>query len=292
MAIKKICIGSANFGMKYGLNNKIPLSNKEIIEIFKFLKKEKKIYIDTAANYKNSESIIGKNFSRKFKIITKIKKIPKEIKDVDLWLKNEIKVSCKKLKVKKIYGLLIHDTKDLKNKTIAKKIYRTFDNLKKSKIVDKVGLSIYDPNELDLHLKDYNFEIIQAPLNVFDRRIVNSGWLDKINKMGIEFFARSIFLQGLLIKDINKLDKFFLPYLKKFKKFELWTKKLNISKIEACIRFVNSFKEVDKVIIGVNSKAQFLENYKLIKKPKIDVPTSIQIHSGKILDPRLWKKSD
>ena len=74
---------------------------------------------------------------------------------------------------------MVHDTQDLKNKKKAKKIYKTFDILKKSKIIEKIGLSIYNPNELDLYLKNYNFEIVQAPLNIFDRRIINSGWLKK-----------------------------------------------------------------------------------------------------------------
>ena len=290
MTFNKICIGSANFGMEYGLNKKSPLLKKDIKEIFEFLKKENTIYIDTAANYKNSEIIIGKYSTKKFKIITKIKKIPKGVNDLEKWLKNEIYTSCKKLRVNKIYGLLVHDTQDLKNKKKAKKIYKTFDILKKSKIIEKIGLSIYNPNELDLYLKNYNFEIVQAPLNIFDRRIINSGWLKKINEKGIEFFARSIFLQGLLIKDINKIDKFFSPYKKKFEKFENWTQKLNISKVEACIRFVNSYREVDKVIVGINNRMHFFENYKFLKKDKLIVPNSLEIKSGKILNPKLWKK--
>lgn len=290
MTFNKICIGSANFGMEYGLDKKSPLLKKDIKEIFEFLKKENTIYIDTAANYKNSEIIIGKYSTKKFKIITKIKKIPKGVNDLEKWLKNEIYISCKKLRVNKIYGLLVHDTQDLKNKKKAKKIYKTFDILKKSKIIEKIGLSIYNPNELDLYLKNYNFEIVQAPLNIFDRRIINSGWLKKINEKGIEFFARSIFLQGLLIKDINKIDKFFSPYKKKFEKFEIWTQKLNISKVEACIRFVNSYREVDKVIVGINNKMHFFENYKFLKKDKLIVPNSLEIKSGKILNPKLWKK--
>ena len=290
MAVKKICIGAANFGMEYGLNKKSPLSKKDVKEIFEFLKKERNIYIDTAANYKNSETIIGKYSNEKFKIITKINKIPRKVNNLEKWLKNQINTSCRKLNVKKIYGLLIHDTKDLRNKKKAKKIYKVFDILKKSKIIEKIGLSIYNPNELDLYLKNYNFEIVQAPLNIFDRRMINSGWLKKMNKKGVQFFARSIFLQGLLIKDIDKLDKFFLPYRKKFQKFDIWTQKLNISKVEACIRFVNSVKEVDKVIIGINSKQQFVENYNFMKKPKLIVPNSLEIKSGKILNPKLWKK--
>ena len=55
---KKIIIGSANFGGRYGVSNKkISISNLE--KIFKYLKKHKLDTIDTATNYKNSEKVIG-----------------------------------------------------------------------------------------------------------------------------------------------------------------------------------------------------------------------------------------
>ena len=51
---KKIIIGSANFGDKYGINNKkISFSNLE--KIFRYLKKNQLNTIDTANDYKNSE---------------------------------------------------------------------------------------------------------------------------------------------------------------------------------------------------------------------------------------------
>ena len=90
MKVKKICIGSANFGMEYGLNKKSPLSKKDVKEIFEFLKKERNIYIDTAANYKNSETIIGKYSNEKFRIITKINRFPRKINNLEKWLKNHI----------------------------------------------------------------------------------------------------------------------------------------------------------------------------------------------------------
>ena len=61
-------------------------------------------------------------------------------------------------------------------------------------------MSIYNPNELDLYLKNYNFEIVQAPLNIFDRRIINSGWLKKINEKGIEFFCEINFFTRFINK--------------------------------------------------------------------------------------------
>ena len=45
----------------------------------------------------------------------------------------------------------------------------------------------------------YDFDVIQCPYNILDRRIISSGWYDKLKKKGIEIHVRSIFLQGLLV---------------------------------------------------------------------------------------------
>ena len=67
-----------------------------------------------------------------------------------------------------------------------------------------------NPVELDKYFNYYNFEVVQFPLNIFDRRIIDSGWLDKLKKKGVELHARSIFLQGLLLLDKKDLPKKFL----------------------------------------------------------------------------------
>ena len=67
-------IGSANFGIKYGLNSSRSIRKSEIKKIFKYLNSSKKKYfIDTSPNYGNAECLIGKNIREKknFKIITK-----------------------------------------------------------------------------------------------------------------------------------------------------------------------------------------------------------------------------
>ncbi len=104
--LKKICIGSANFGSHYGYKN-LRINKKEILKIFKVLKKKKISYIDTAINYKNSEKVIGK-YNRNFQIITKIPHVPKIEKDPKKWIEKKISESLKNLKSKKLYGVLFH----------------------------------------------------------------------------------------------------------------------------------------------------------------------------------------
>ena len=174
-------MGSANFGLDYGIKKK-PIKIITIKKILSYAKKRKIGFIDTAINYKDSEKKIGLANKYNLKIITKLPNIPKATVNVEEWVINKIKDSCKKLKTDRLYGILIHNTSELKNKKKSKKIYKAFDYLLKKKIVKKIGLSIYDPKELDLFFKDYNFKLVQVPINIFDRRLILSGWGKKLIK--------------------------------------------------------------------------------------------------------------
>ena len=45
--------------------------------------------------------------------------------------------------------------------------------------------------------------------------------------------------------------------------FDQWTKK--ISKLEASIRFIKSYKEIDLIIFGIRNLNQLKEIYKIMK---------------------------
>ena len=284
----KICIGSANFGLRYGLKNKKTLSDEVIKKIFRFANKNNINFIDTAISYKKSEVRIGYSNQKNLNIITKISKIPNNITNIKKWIIDNTILSCRRLNVTRLYGLLIHNTKDLKNKKKSKEIYKAFDYLIRKKVVKKIGLSIYEPRELDLYFKDYDFKIVQTPINIFDRRIFTSGWLKKLKKKNIEIHARSIFLKGLLLKNSNKINDTFLKWEKKFIFFEKWTKKNNLSKLEACIRYLKNFKEIDKVIFGINDEKELRENLCFLEKKKLNIPNYLSIKSGNILNPKKW----
>ena len=207
--ISSVCLGSANFGTGYGINKKRAIKKKEIEIILNYAKRNNINFLDTAINYKNSEKTIGLINKYNFKIITKLPKIPKKIINVEKWIINKVIKSCKKLKVKNLYGILVHYTSELEDKKKSKKIYRAFDYLLKKKIVKKIGLSIYDPRELDLFFKEYDYQIVQAPVNIFDRRLISSGWGKKLSKKKDRNICKINFFKGSFIKGLEKNSRAF-----------------------------------------------------------------------------------
>jgi len=73
--INKVAIGTAQFGYDYGIANKEgKIKSSKIINILKYVKKNKIKYLDTSNAYGKSEKEIGNFYYKtgfKFKVITK-----------------------------------------------------------------------------------------------------------------------------------------------------------------------------------------------------------------------------
>ena len=162
MLKSKICLGTANFEKKYGIkNNKIDFS--EITKILKFASKQKIYEIDTATSYNNLNIINRTKISLKnFKINTKISlsDIKKyKIKNSEIYFKNILKKSD----FKKFNIISLHNFLDLKS-TKGKRLYKNLINLREKGIARKIGISLYNINEIDylvkkiLYLMCYNFQ--------------------------------------------------------------------------------------------------------------------------------------
>lgn len=281
----KLVLGSANLGTNYGLfKNKISL--KEFKKIEKLVLLSKINFIDTATSYVNSEKIIGDSKLKNLNIITKIKLPNKKNTYIKNWALKEISKSLNKLKIKKIYGILIHNHKDLLGK-YGREYLLSLQDLKRKKIVKKIGISIYNTEEIK---KIWNFwkpDIIQVPINPIDNRILDSGWINILKKFKVKIFARSIFLQGLLINEHSflKINKNHKSLLNKFKN---WCCKNNISLIKGCLNFVRQFKKIDYLVVGYNNYDQLREIIDIFKKKNITIPRKFSTNEIDLIDPRKW----
>ncbi len=285
---KKLSIGTAQIGFNYGAFNKgkrMPLN--EIKKIIYQLNKKKIINIDTASDYKKSESVLGKFNLKKINVTTKISF--KDVKNIEVYSKNKINDSLKKLKIKKIYGVLIHDFDLLKASQLSK-IFKSLSILKKKGLISKIGISVYNVDNLIKILPIYkSISIVQLSYNVFDRRLENKTLKLLLKKNKIEIHARSIFLQGVLLQDPK-----FLPI--KFKKWKNilndWHKflqKNNYKALYYCLHFALINKDAKYLVCGIDNFEQLNEilNYKPPKKyKKYQFKRSKNIIS--LINPSLW----
>tara|TARA_Y100000590_G_scaffold328379_1_gene372918 strand:- start:2350 stop:3237 length:888 start_codon:yes stop_codon:yes gene_type:complete len=288
--IKKLSIGSAQLDTNYGLGSN-SLTIYEFEKILEIANKMKINNLDTASDYLNSENIIGKlKISKRFKITTKLEKfdkIKKLEKKIDS-LEKSIYFSLRNLKRKSIDSLLFHESKSLLKKN-GDKIYKKLMDFKSNKIINKIGISIYNIKEFDCLIRNYDFDIVQIPLNVFNQNFFLNNNLKKIKKRKIKIEVRSVFLQGLIIN--NKwIEKYFFQIKNKIKQLDKLSDRYNLNRIELCLNFIANIKEIDKIIIGVNNLNHFNQIINSqYKKINLNDFKSLSIKDKKIIDPRNWK---
>jgi len=183
---------------------------------------------------------------------------------------------------------LIHDYKDLLG-IRGKKYLEYLYDLKKKKIIHKIGVSIYSKNDLKKIWSFWRPEIVQFPLNVLDQRFLKSRWIATLKKFKTLIFVRSCFLQGLLLSDHRSNSKF-QKFYKILDKFSNWCKLNDISRLQACVDFIKIKKNIDYLVVGFNNYSQFKEILKSFKNKKIiKIPNIFTTNKLNLIDPRLWK---
>jgi len=252
----KLCLGSANFGSRYGLDNK-KINMKDLSKIINIARTSKLINIDTSFEYFNSHYSLKKIINKKMKINTKIF-LNKN--SGFLAIKKKI-INFNKNSPSKIYSLLLHDQND----ALQIKKIKLLKKLKAEGIINKIGVSIYDLSVLKNILKLWTPDIIQVPVNPFNRDFLSKNLLMKIKRKKIIVFARSIFLQGILVKEYSFLANKFKKDLEDWFNF---CKSKSIHPVKACLDFCKSVKEIDFLIIGVQDPEELKKIIKYFKQPK------------------------
>ena len=284
---KKIGIGTIQFSSNYGIANKSgQVSIKEIKKIKQLAKKNDIRILDTASAYGNCEKILGNINFGEFDVITKLP-VTNPGKNPKKWVLRNIKISLKKLRIKQLYAVHVHNTNYLFDKH-GPQIYKGLIEAKKRGLVKKIGVSTYTIPELKKIISKYKIDIVLLPFNVFDQRTLKSKILEKLKKNEIEIHARSTFLQGLLLLSEKKIPKKFIKWKKLFKNWENLVKEKRIDKFKLCLRYSLSNPYIDKVIVGMDSSKHFEQiiksvGYIDINTKKVDASNEINL-----INPAKW----
>ena len=280
---KKIIIGTAQFSKNYGIVKK---KNQNPYKFINLVKKYKLKAFDTSVNYKGSINLIETNTKDSNLIIKLSTRNYNGIIPI-LKFKKQVNLISKKIKKNKIYSFMIHDFSLSYCKKINNHINFLIEFCKENKI--RFGFSIYKLSEFN-YIKKYDFNILQVPINVFNREFLNYKFIRFVKSKKIEIHARSIFLQGMLLSDVSRVPKKF-KYLKKpLTYFESWIKMREISKLYACLKYILSFSIIDKIVLGTNNYLQFKQTIETIEKinGKLNIPKQLKNISHNQLNPKNW----
>lgn len=284
--MNRIVLGGAQLGLPYGiLNGGETLSREEVARILDTAAAHGIDAIDTAIAYGQSESVIGETAQNRFKIISKLPPIPLDVSNVSQWVRTQVDASLSRLKCTSLDALLLHRSQDLTDAHGAE-LYAAINSLKVEKIIQRFGVSIYTPDELNGIIETFDIDVVQAPLNVFDRRIL--GVIDQLTALNIEVHVRSVFLQGVLIAKPENRPQRFQPWSDHFARFDEWVLSSGVSAMACCLGFALQQSGVAKLVIGTTSPESLTEIMTSIPNMKLEVPADLQSSSEQLIDPRVW----
>ncbi|MBI5698789.1 aldo/keto reductase [Candidatus Saganbacteria bacterium] len=266
--MNKLALGTAQFGMDYGINNRRgKVSQREAFEILDLALANGIDTLDTAAGYGESENVLGqylKQSQNSFKVISKLPD------GAASDLAGTVNASLEKLNITSFYGYLFHNFKTYQEDPGS---LDSLKALKKEGKIGKIGFSLYHPGDLDLILENgLACDLVQVPYSVLDQRF--APYFQRLNDRKIEVHVRSVFLQGLLFKPASELNGYFSSVKEKIAALRRLAEGARIPLASMLLDFALANRSIDRVVVGVDSldnlkelvaAAQYLDSFAAIK---------------------------
>ena len=280
---QKIILGTVQFGMAYGINNLSGVPDKnELTLILGEAYKQGIDILDTAFAYGNAETRIGEiDDCHNFKIISKFSK-GKDLED-------QLLTSLSRLGRESIYGYLSHNADYLISNP---GLWEILLKAKEKNQVQKIGFSLYTTAQLEQLLKmGMTPDLVQLPYSLLDRKFEN--YFNELKSIGTEIHVRSVFLQGLYFRDMDKLPEKLIPIKPSLERIQLVCKEHSLSIGSLALNFVALNKYIDKVVVGVECVSQLIENLKMVtswqgNETAFSQIKNINIPQKELLNPANW----
>jgi len=282
---EKMVLGTAQFGMDYGIANVSGKPSKqEVFNILELAWERGVRRFDTAPGY-GSEDLLGEfiannGMENEAIVLTKLSGL-KEGDDYKSVIKSSLESSLKKLGCK-IEVLFFHDPKDsellMNNPSFFKSLLDEYP-------VSTLGVSVYEQREVEM-LKDCELDLaFQFPFNVLDRRF------ERVDMFAGKRYARSVFLQGILASDNGLRSNAPEGLLNLQEEYHKHLNDKNLDPVIFAVSFVMHSDCADYFLLGVETKKQL--NDILRQEPYINLNTAIMDMSlskmaEKWINPKTW----
>jgi aryl-alcohol dehydrogenase-like predicted oxidoreductase len=156
----------------------------------------------------------------------------------------------------------------------------------------RLGVSVYEPEDVDLAMANGLIGAIQFPANLLDRRL-RAGTRERAASQGVELLARSVFLQGALVSDPNAIESR-IPglgcYVESVRRL---ADELERSVYELALQWACSLTYITGVIVGAESEQQ-LEDLvaswmaEPLSRQELQLIEATPTPPARMIDPRMW----
>ncbi len=295
----KLCLGTVQFGLNYGINNFSGKPAKN--DVFRMMDEALSRgigYFDTAAAYGNAEDLLGEYgiHRHKVKITTKLQPnlVGENDPETEKIVKIQIEQSLRKLKLERLDGYLLHTPTDFYNP----RIIEALQQCKAKGLITHFGVSIYEvEHALDV-VKSGLVDYIQVPYSVFDQRVDQTEFFQLAKQNNVTVFARSAFLQGLILMEFDKIPEKLAKVRKYLMEFDNIINKFGFSRKQAAFLFTYTHPDIDYLVFGVDTIDQLTENIAISRSHddfsqcRSELSKYFKTIEKSIIFPSLWAKKN
>jgi len=283
-----IVLGTVQFGMNYGIANTLGQPSFEsVCEILKAAADGGVKTIDTAAGYGESERVLGRalaelGLAKHFTLVSKVLFVKdKTPESAEKLIEESVVNSLKNLRLEQLPVCLFHMEPDLVYLPILEK-------LKAKGMIGNCGVSVDVAVPADIN----KVKFVQLASNLLDHR--HDAFLES-KPDDTTVWARSVYLQGLLLLPEEKITgglKQVIPYRHKF---EAIARESGITMNELCFRGLLSRKGISGIVTGVDSVEHLKENLAVAARGPLPADVAEEVRKAAypllpecIIRPHLW----
>jgi len=294
----KLCLGTAQFGLDYGVANKNGKPSLEkAFEMLDFACVMGIRRFDTAQAYGNAEEVWGDYLAHRgnlsdFHVISKL--VPKAFDDstecVFKDLEEAILSSLKKLHIHVLDGFLFHTPEYIYREDLVDQMIR----VREKGLVRNIGVSIYETKHaLDAARMDW-VDYIQVPYSVFDQRLSQTDFFDLARRNNKKVFARSAFLQGLTLMDLTDIPEGLQKTKGYIEELDALCEKYGFSRLEVSELFSLNDERIAFFVFGGDSVQHLKEVVEICEGGDLPEPLKSELRERfvnierSVIMPNLW----
>jgi aryl-alcohol dehydrogenase-like predicted oxidoreductase len=289
MLSQRLALGTVQLGMPYGVANRVgQVATGEARLIVERARTSGMDTLDTAAAYGASEAVLGGIGVADWIVISKIPPVPKGCADVHAWMRASVTGSLERLRVPRLGALLLHAPMQLLGPNGAA-IHSALQQLQEEGLTQRIGISVYGPEELDALFGNFAFDLVQAPFNIIDRRLATTGWLARLRRAAVEIHVRSLFLQGLLLMAAAQRPVEFARWQSLWDRWDGWLGRTGLTAVQACVGFAAAHPDIDRAVVGVDSLRQLEEILSALTLGRVEPPHGLACEEPDLVEPSRWR---
>lgn len=293
--MSRLALGTAQLGLDYGITNRRGrVSASEAEAILELAARNGVDTIDTARFYGDSEQVIGRHWpaNANFRIVTKTPAFADcdDALDAVSRLRANFAASLEALRQPRIHALLLHSPADLLGPHGAA-LWSALEHIRDEGLAEKIGVSVYEPTEIDAILARFPITIIQLPFNALDQRLAYGGHLQRLAGAGVEIHARSLFLQGLLLADKAAIPAKFASLIPSLEELDRHFNKHGVSRLEGLLATALERPEIARLVVGATNAAELDSILNAEKRAKVLgalAPAELPEIDPRYLNPSSW----